>query len=166
MLTYQEYPMAFSNSAEREVYFSCEREVEPGTAMKHVLATNLGLWGDREALAEDAARIMRFEINTLRKRQGKPLLQWNIPTGLIANHQMFRDIFNKLAAINSNELDYCVRNGGEEKRSPLPDRASFLLGSGFTEALALAISGRAAKYASALNRSTDRLRDIEFGVTD
>ncbi len=56
--------MQFTTSGERSRYFEEIRggNVSRGSAQEHASTVNLGVWGDRQALADDCARIFAEEI--------------------------------------------------------------------------------------------------------
>lgn len=73
MLTYEKHKMAFTNESSREGFFNAAARgvtVAPGTAREHVLGTNLGIWGSRDALMLDAAKILSYELDSFARSAG------------------------------------------------------------------------------------------------
>lgn len=53
--------MMFTTAQERERYFATNG-ARAGDAMAHASSTNLGVWGNKQALESDCARILQHEI--------------------------------------------------------------------------------------------------------
>ena len=67
--------MLFMTRTDRERFFNnCKLGSYPnyGDAMYHVRCTNLGVWGDEDALARDAAQVMEYEIRRFEQENGMP----------------------------------------------------------------------------------------------
>lgn len=135
MLTYQKHAAPFGDAAGRDAFFaardgtSAPARTEPGTAVEHVLGTNVGLWGDRGAMLFDAARILLFELRTWAADARVPAIE--VPVELVMRTKSFAGLFPKLARVNADELDFLLRSGGEEKQvtpPALPDPTAFLEG--------------------------------------
>jgi hypothetical protein len=102
----QGFALAFSNENERDQFFDrCAKgvQVRPGTALSHVLACHLGLWGDEQALKDDAARIMNFELASWADANGEKRL--NIPDELIMRSPSFRNGFDDCRAPNRHAMN-------------------------------------------------------------
>lgn len=133
MLTYQLHAAAFDSSTARDAYFadregtSAPAKTPPGTAAEHVLGSNVGLWGDRHALLDDAARLLLAELRTWAIEENEDVL--DVPVELVRRTRTWDSLFPRLARVNADELDDLVRSGGNEKRAEipvLPDSREFL----------------------------------------
>ena len=100
--------MLFTTAADREEFFRrCEEfpdAVDFGAAMEHVRSTNLGIWGDEDALRRDAARIVALEVRRLEvgrlHHEGERLLDAKI----IMWTEAFQSAFRQARAPNQEEI--------------------------------------------------------------
>jgi hypothetical protein len=140
--------MAFHNAEERDAFFErAHRGVAAGTAMRHVIGTNVGIWGDEQALMYDAAEITKYEIDTWAKENGEDPL--GIPAEGIMNHAEFRKAFNACRKPNRNEMDRLVQSGGKEIPEDDVGALDQYLDTGFTEKLYYSLCDLADKYRNA-----------------
>ena len=100
--------MLFTNERERESFFA-EYEKNPhkccyGSALEHAASTNIGIWGDRNALMKDVARVMAIEVNRYREENGmrykKP-----ITTEEVMRCDSFVQCFNHARCETENEME-------------------------------------------------------------
>jgi hypothetical protein len=85
--------------------------------MKHVLASNLGIWGDTYSLKLDAAEIIRFEMASWATQNGED--QLTIPAEMIARSPRFSEAFEACVRPNRNEMDRFVKSRFQDE-SPEP----------------------------------------------
>jgi hypothetical protein len=68
--------MMFDTPDGRNAWFARHEggeHVEIGSAMHHARSANLAVWGDRQALRDDVARILAIECNQFIRDTGMPL---------------------------------------------------------------------------------------------
>jgi hypothetical protein len=101
------YGMMFGSKEDRKEFFRRVQyhpnDIPYGAALSHARATNLGVWGDNDALYKDCVRIMAAELCRLEFQLGRRL---NITEEEIAQSRIFREAYNimrmpKEAAINN-----------------------------------------------------------------
>lgn len=91
--------MLFGNEDERDRYFALieedPRRVEYGAAMHHAETVSLGIWGSREELARDCARVMAVEVRkfALSLHPSLRVPQLKITTEKVLATQAFRKAF-------------------------------------------------------------------------
>lgn len=130
-MTYLNYTPAFSTEEERELFFDKAARgvrsgegVRYGTAMEHVLATNLGVWGDERALARDAAEILTLELDSWADQNAEDRL--DIPASVLAQSKPFLEAFAACRSQNVREIDHLVQTGRDETLPPTADVNVFL----------------------------------------
>lgn len=160
MLTCSNYTMAFTDENSRTLYFAgCETgriQVAPGTAMRHILGTNAGVWGDRGALIHDAARIMHHELNQWADRHGADRL--GVPAELILRSPVFAEAARAAANINACELDALIT-----RRPYTAEVKPEWLDPGFTAQVYHSLTDAARKHDDARRTYDESVFEIGFG---
>jgi hypothetical protein len=115
--------MAFGDFTSRDSFFVAvaagTQVVSPGTAMGHVLAVNLGIWGDENVLKRDAAAILLAEVGQWAKANGlAPLTE--LPIEVVMNNRDFNEAFRACREVNRRAIQraYEGLNGGRVTTSP------------------------------------------------
>jgi hypothetical protein len=107
MFTFERFAQAFSSAEEREAFFrNAHRGVKPGTAMTHVLASNVGIWGNVDELKRDAAEIMSYELDAYANARGEQRL--SLPAEAIASSPAFSKAFAACRRFNAEEVEQAV----------------------------------------------------------
>lgn len=114
------YGMAFTTREDRARFFERLRfdpqDVDPGTALAHARATNLGVWGDDGALYQDCARIMAAEVtrHIIETHQVKdyPI---PFPTEAVSCSQRFREAYHDARRPNEAQIHNLVRSLGTNR---------------------------------------------------
>jgi hypothetical protein len=112
--------MQFHDSESRERYLAvCDerpQQIPYGAAMEHARTTNLGIWGNREALFRDCAEIMAAEIRRFfGEHSGTEHVR--VTRKAVASTAAFRAAFNS------------ARNEPEERVNSLLTEAGMLAGN-------------------------------------
>lgn len=138
-MSFSKYNSAFSTEDERDAFFDraargvrAGQAVRYGTAMEHVLATNLGVWGNEHALARDVSEILTLELDSWADANGEDRLE--IPPPVLAETALFREAFSACREPNRREIDHLVQNRREETLSTASDVAHYL-GEDFVKSL-------------------------------
>lgn len=130
-MTFMNYCAAFSTKEERDLFFEMAARglragqgVRYGTAIEHVLATNLGIWGDEHALARDTAEILALELDSWADANDEDRLE--IPPPVLAQSKPFLEAFAACRRQNLREIDHLVQTGRDESLPAETDVAVFL----------------------------------------
>ena len=160
-MTYINYCAAFSTSEERDLFFELAARglragqgVRYGTAMEHVLATNLGVWGDEHALARDTAEILALELDSWADANGEDRLE--IPPPVLAQSKPFMEAFTACRGQNLREIDHLVQTGRDESLPAETDVTAFL-GEGFIKDLYFKLCSLADQYQNLAYFHRDRV---------
>lgn len=130
-MTFASYNAAFTNADERDAFFDraaralrMGHPVRYGVAMEHVLATNLGVWGNERALARDTAEMLTLELDSWADRNDERRL--DIPPEVLAETEPFRQAFSACRAPNVREIDNLVMTARDEALPMETDVARYL----------------------------------------
>lgn len=165
MLTCHDYTMAFTTADARDHYFAgCETKrirPEPGTALRHVLATNLGIWGSVDSLRRDCADIMRWELEAWAERTHTQALR--LPAEAIAANRLFQQAFAACAQVNADQIDALVSSMGSHHRTaPVAQPPTHYLSEDFTRALYLSLARHRDAYHDLIGRQWEERRAAGF----
>lgn len=102
--------MAFRTPEERNYFFkkaaSFPDEISYGTALSHARGTNLGIWGDKQALYRDCAIIMAIELQRYQiERREEP----TISAEDVSGSSTFREAYNAAREPKGAALHNLVR---------------------------------------------------------
>lgn len=168
-LTANKHQLAFSCDLSRDEFFDDIEQgaitVAAGTAMEHVLATNLGPWGDVGDLRRDAARIMLAEINGLRAVDGFPAL--DIPVAGVEQDPVFCQAFDACREVNAYEIEQLMRSATNpptaiEVSENIRHRAERMARPEFTAEIRASIEKRVDSYFAAKSWFDERSANLGF----
>lgn len=132
MLTYEKHRPAFATVDERRKFLSNrDHDVAPGTMARHVLGTNLGIWGDAQGLMVDAASIMRMELADHARRKNLPQVK-KLSAEMIMKNALFKKAYSALVAVNRREIDNFAKSQFKERSTAMTEDAERYLDPSFT----------------------------------